>query len=144
MVTVDRYSGAIDLPAGTLCAPCQQAKTAGHFFADAPKARCAMQPETSRFNEWFLAGKEASEAESQLYRVMLDSAKDGCVPDPGLVQAARARRAKARSLFDDAMGEMRTLAESLHHRRIKTSSSSVGYERERAAPEGHEAPPESA
>lgn len=79
-----------------------------------------MQPQTPRFNEWLAAEKEASAIERNLHREMLASARGGPAPGADLVLIARARRAKAHWLFDEAMREMKTLAESLHHRRIDT------------------------
>lgn len=80
-----------------------------------------MQPhQTPRFNEWLAAEKEASAAERVLHREMLESARGGPAPQPDFVLAARAKRAKAHWLFDEAMQELKALAESLHHRRIQT------------------------
>ncbi|WP_427913487.1 hypothetical protein ACPWT1_00465 [Ramlibacter sp. MMS24-I3-19] len=102
-----------------------------------------MQPDTPLLDEWLFAEMEAGEAEGQLVRAMLDTTRGGCAPTPDLVQTARAKRAKAHSLFDEAMHEMKTLAESLHHRRIETRPGSVSYLRQRGTLEGHEPPPES-
>lgn len=87
-----------------------------------------MQPQTPRFQEWLAAEKAASEAERQLHRQMLESAGGGSAPDAELVLAARTKRAKAQWLFDEAMLEMKTLAESLSHRRIDTRPALPGAE----------------
>lgn len=84
-----------------------------------------MQLPTPRFNEWLVAEKDASEVERKLHRDMLDSAAGGPAPDTDLVLIARAKRAKAQWLFDEAMREMKTLAESLRHRQIDTRTASL-------------------
>ena len=83
-----------------------------------------MQPSTPRFQEWLAAEKDASEAERELHRQMLNAARGRCVPDADLVQSVHAKRATAQCLFHEAMQELKTLAESLHHRRINTRSTS--------------------
>lgn len=87
-----------------------------------------MQPQTPKFNDWLAAEKEASEMERKLHRDMLGSAGGGPAPDADLVLIARAKRAKAQWLFDEAMREMKTLAESLHHRRINPRPASLNDE----------------
>lgn len=79
-----------------------------------------MQAQTPRFNEWLAAEKDASEIERKLHHQMLESARGGPAPDTELLLLARAKRAKAHWLFDEAMRELKTLAESLHHRRLET------------------------
>lgn len=83
---------------------------------------------TPRFNEWLAAEKDAAAAERALHREMLDSVRGGPAPQPELVLTARAKRAKAHWLFDEAMHELKTLAESLHHRRIETRPASLNSE----------------
>lgn len=87
-----------------------------------------MQHQTPRFNEWLRAEKDASEMERQLHREMLASARGGPAPDVELVLRARAQRAMAQWLFDEAMREMKTLAESLHRRPIDTRPASSSGE----------------
>ncbi len=84
-----------------------------------------MRPHTPLFNEWLVADKEASEMERKLHREMLNAAGGGPAPDVDLVLTARAKRARAHLLFDEAMREMQTLAESLHHPRIDTRPASL-------------------
>lgn len=75
-----------------------------------------------RFDEWLVAEKDASLAERPLYRQMFDAAATGGPgPDEGLVLIARTKRAKARMLFRGAMQEIKSLAESLHHRHVAWS-----------------------
>lgn len=76
--------------------------------------------QTPRFSEWLLAEKDASEAERELHREMIKSATGGAPPAIEKVLTARAKRAKAQWLFDEAMHEMKNLAVSLHHGRIDT------------------------
>lgn len=85
-----------------------------------------MQPHAPRFKEWLAAERQANEIERELYLEMLESAKGAPPPNAALVLAARAKRADAQRLFDEAMHEMRRLAESLHHRRIETRTASRG------------------
>lgn len=83
-----------------------------------------MPPRAPLFNQWVAAEKDASAIEQQLHREMLESAQGGPAPDVELVLIARAKRARAHWLFDEAMREMKTLAESLHHRRTNTRPAS--------------------
>jgi len=83
----------------------------------------AVQPHFPRFHEWLLAEEDASEAERKLHRQMLESAHGGPAPNADLVRAARAKRAKAHWLFDEAMQEMKAIAESLRYRRMETRPS---------------------
>ena len=87
-----------------------------------------MQPHTPKFNDWLAAEKDASETERMLHQEMLASARGGPAPEADLVLMARAKRAKAHWLFDQAMQDMKTLAESLHHRRIDTRPASTNNE----------------
>ena len=81
-----------------------------------------MQTETPRFHAWLAAEKEAHEAERQLHAEMLQYARSESPAPPGdLVLVARAKRLKAHALFDEAMQELKVLAESLHHRKILTT-----------------------
>jgi len=82
-----------------------------------------MQPQTPRFHEWLAAEKDAGEAEREIHRQMIKSALIGPAPDSALVLAARAKRVKAHWLFDEAMQELKDLAEALDHRRAETKSS---------------------
>lgn len=84
-----------------------------------------MQVDAPRFKEWIAAEKAAAEAERLLHRTMLATVDGGPAPLAELVLDARAKRAKAHWLFDEAMREMRALADSLHHGRIDTRSSSL-------------------
>ena len=82
-----------------------------------------MRTETPHFNAWLAAEQSAQAAERELHAAMLnfvDSPSEPLLPD--MILAARARRAEANALFELAIQEMKTLAESLHHRRIVTSS----------------------
>lgn len=82
-----------------------------------------MRTETPHFNAWLAAEQSAQATERELHAAMLnfvDSPSAPLVPD--LILAARARRAEANALFELAIHEMKTLAESLHHRRIATAS----------------------
>jgi hypothetical protein len=78
-----------------------------------------MQAETHKFKEWLSAEKEAQAAERELYAVMLQFGQGtSALPLDERVQSARMLRARAHSLFDQAMQEMKDLTASLHHRRI--------------------------
>jgi hypothetical protein len=72
---------------------------------------------TPLFNEWRDAESAARSAERELYEKMLCTARGGPAPELELIRAVADRRAKAHSLFDAAMQEMKQLAESLHHQR---------------------------
>lgn len=74
-----------------------------------------MQPETPKFSRWLAAEKEAHLAERELHEAMLQFAGDrGGAPSAHAVLSVRAKRARAHALFDDAMQELKSLAESLH------------------------------
>lgn len=90
--------------------------------------RCTMQPQTPRFSEWLAAEKDASEMERKLHREMLNAVGGGATPDVELVLSARAKRARAQWLFDEAMQELKNVAESLHHSRIDSRPSSLNGE----------------
>ena len=78
-----------------------------------------MQPDTPKFKAWLAAEKAAHEAERELHAAMFQCSRySGTPPLDQTVRSARALRMIANSLFDDAMHEMKDLAESLHHRRI--------------------------
>ena len=82
-----------------------------------------MQTETPKFKEWLAAEKEAQAAELELHAAMPRFARGTSGPPVDeLVRATRAKRTTAHRLFDAAMLELRGLAESLHHRRIVTTS----------------------
>lgn len=82
-----------------------------------------MQTETPKFHAWLAAEKEAHEAERELHAHMLQFARSACpAPLPDAVLVARAKRAKAHVLFDDAMQELKEKAKSLHHRQILPGS----------------------
>ena len=76
-----------------------------------------MHSHCPKFNEWLAAEKDASAAERRLHGEMLESARGGPAPSSDLVLDARAKRAKAHWLFDEAMREMKGIADSLHYRR---------------------------
>lgn len=86
-----------------------------------------MQPQTPRYAEWLAAEKDAHAAERALHAEMLQAASGASAPGlASLVLIARAKRAKAHSLFDGAMQELKMLAESLHHRPMDTRPGSSG------------------
>lgn len=78
-----------------------------------------MQSPTPKYTEWLAAEKDAQAAERELHAEMLRAARGASTPRlASLVLIARAKRAQAHSLFDAAMQELKSLAASLHHRRI--------------------------
>lgn len=81
-----------------------------------------MRPEapiTPRFHAWRAAEREAQDAERRLHDAMLRSARSTSAPGlEELARSARALRQRAHELFEDAMEEMKTVAASLHHRRV--------------------------
>lgn len=86
-----------------------------------------MQPSTPKFNTWLLVEKEAQAAERDLHAAMRKSAAGaGADGLADLALIAQAKRAKALRLFDEAMGELKNLAQS-HRRSIPawTGSSSA-------------------
>jgi hypothetical protein len=85
-----------------------------------------MQTETPKFHAWLAAEKEAHEAERHLHAEMLQfAASTSPAPLPAVVLVARAKRAKAHALFDDAMQELKELAMALHHRKILTTGAAL-------------------
>lgn len=85
-----------------------------------------MQTETPKFHAWLAAEKEAHEAERQLHAEMLQFARSASpAPLGDVVLVARAKRLKAHALFDEAMQELKDLAESLHHRKILTTGATL-------------------
>lgn len=78
-----------------------------------------MQPQTPKYTEWLAAEKDAQAAERELHAEMLRAARGISTSRlASLALIARAKRAQAHSLFDAAMQELKSLAESLHHGRI--------------------------
>ena len=74
---------------------------------------------TPRFHEWIAAERAAQEAEGRWHRAQLAFARDEGPPPPSLLEAeALRKRQHAHALFQPAMDEMRTLAQSLHHREL--------------------------
>lgn len=74
---------------------------------------------TPRFHEWIAAERAAQEAEARLYRARLAFARDEAPPPSSLLESeALRKREQAHSLFGPAMDEMRTFAQSLHHRQV--------------------------
>lgn len=85
-----------------------------------------MQIDTPKFHAWLAAEKDAHAAERQLHAQMLEFARSGSpAPLPDLVLVARAKRVKAHALFEDAMQELKALAQSLHHRKILTTGAAL-------------------
>lgn len=88
-----------------------------------------MQPQTPKFNSWLAVEKEAQAAERKLHAEMRKSAIGASAAGlADLALIAQTERAKAQSLFDDAMQELKTLAASLHHRRIDSQRESSSAE----------------
>jgi hypothetical protein len=78
-----------------------------------------MPLDTPRFNAWCEAEQAANAAEHKLYELLVQAATSG--ESPRLMEhavSARLARKRAHELFDDAMKEMRFLADSLHFRHI--------------------------
>jgi hypothetical protein len=74
-----------------------------------------MQPETPNFRRWLAAEKEAHASERDLHEAMLQFAGDmGHAPTAQAVLAVQAKRARAHALFEDAIHELKSLAEALH------------------------------
>jgi hypothetical protein len=78
-----------------------------------------MRTETPKFKEWLSAEAEAQAAERQLLALMLQYERNGSAPTLDmLLPSVQAHRVRAHGLFDEAMQELKIIAESLHHRRI--------------------------
>lgn len=78
-----------------------------------------MQLQTPIFHAWREAEQLANAAERELYNLVIQSGM--CGDSQRLKeQAATARllRKQAHELFDEAMREMKVIADSLHHRRV--------------------------
>lgn len=78
-----------------------------------------MQSESPKLKAWLTAEADAQAAERELHEAMLRSRDND---PPGLLEPivarARAKRDLAGALFDDAMQELKDLAESRHHPRV--------------------------
>ena len=81
-----------------------------------------MQTETPKFHAWLDAEKDAQAAERELHAVMLQFAFSATNPPlEALVLSVRAKRARAHQLFDEAMQELKVLADSLRYQQVLTS-----------------------
>lgn len=75
-----------------------------------------MPIQSPKFNEWLLAEREAQAAEREVYALIIELARSNAVPPEEKLACAREKRARARSLFTEAMHEMKELVHSLHRR----------------------------
>jgi hypothetical protein len=85
-----------------------------------------MQTTTPKFQAWLDAENAAQVAERELYEVMLASFRGTSGPPTAEATAtARALRKDAHRLFDEAMLEMKQLAQTLQFPQIATKVSSA-------------------
>lgn len=81
--------------------------------------RCVMPLPNPKFRAWLQADQAAQAVERQLHEQLIRS---GFCGDPNALksqaQTTKALREQANALFDEAMREMKDLAEALHHRRV--------------------------
>lgn len=74
-----------------------------------------MHIEAPQFKQWLAAEKQAQAAERQLHAAMLRFSRNTSAPPlDELAQSARALRTAAHGLFDEAMQELKDIADSLH------------------------------
>ncbi|HEX7686592.1 MAG TPA: hypothetical protein VF453_02745 [Burkholderiaceae bacterium] len=99
-----------------------------------------MRVQTHRFDAWREAERTAHAVERALYLLQVRSPGRDSPELQALTQLAGQLRARARGLFDEAMLEMKELAESLHHRRVLAEGRDVSATSAPAAPPAHACP----